>query len=157
MDKQPISIAGFRKLQGRLRQLKEVERPQVLDAVRRARDLGDLSENADYKTAREAQRNIDGEIRRLEAIAGNASIINVAALSGDRVMFGATVFVEDDDGRKVKYKILSEYEANLSENIIAITSPLARGLVGRRVGDTCVIRTPSGEKEYEITDVKYGD
>ena len=156
MNKQPISIDGFNSLNDRLRRLREIERPAILAAVQRARDLGDLSENADYKTAKDAQRQIDGEIRRLEMIADNANVIDVGELRGDKVMFGATVFAEDDDGRAVKYKILSEYESDLSKNIIAVTSPLARGLIGKCAGDTCVVRTPGGERQFEITDVKYG-
>lgn len=155
MDKQPISIAGFKKLQECLRQLKEVERPAILDAVQKARDLGDLRENADYKTAKDAQRHIDEEIRRLELIANNANIINIASLSGDKVTFGATVIAVDDEDNEVCYMILSEYESDLAKNIIAITSPLARGLIGKCVGDNCVVRTPSGDREYTITDVRY--
>jgi len=156
MEKQPISMAGFKQLQERLRQLKEVERPDILAAVQKARELGDLSENADYKTAKDQQRNIDSEIRRLESIANGANIVDVDSLSGDRVMFGASVVLEDEDGKEVRYKILSEYETDLSKNIIGHSSPLARALIGRSMGDTCLVRTPAGEKEYEIKDVKYG-
>lgn len=157
MDKHPISVAGFAALQKRLRELKEVERPAILAAVQRARDLGDLSENADYKTARDAQRQIDSEIRRIEGVANNANVIDVSSLSGDRIMFGALVVAEDGDGRQVRYKILAECESDLSRNIIAITSPLARALVGKAAGDVCVVRTPAGEKEYKIISVSYGD
>ena len=155
MDKQPISTAGFKKLQERLRNLLEIERPAALEAVQKARELGDLSENADYKTAKDQQRQIDSEVRRLESIANNASIIDVGCLSGDKVMFGASVILEDEAGRKTCYKILSEYETDLPRNIIGHTSPLARALIGRKIGDTCIVGTPVGEKEYEIKDVKY--
>jgi transcription elongation factor GreA len=156
MNKQPVSRNGFIKISERLRALKEVERPAVLEAVQRARDLGDLSENADYKTAREQQRYVDYEIRRLEAAVASADIIDTDSLSGDTVMFGATVLVEDEDGNRTNYRILSEIESDLSLGIIANTSPLARGLIGKRAGGSCVIRTPSGEKSYDIVDVKYG-
>jgi transcription elongation factor GreA len=155
MDKHPISREGFAALAKRLRELKEVERPEVLATVQRARELGDLSENADEKTAKDAQRQIDAEIRQVEGIAGNADVIDVAYLSGDAVMFGAVV-VAEGGGRRVRYKILSEYESDPSKNIIAITSPIARAFVGRRAGDTCVARLPFGETEYEIIEVSYG-
>lgn len=156
MDKQPISSAGFEKLRSRLKQLKEVERPEVLHAIEWARNLGDLSENADYKTAKEAQRSVDSEIRRLEAIADNANVIDIGNLSGDMVMFGATVALEDEDGHVVKYKILSEYESDMSQNIIAVTSPVARAIIGKKVGDVCCVHIPAGEKEYDIMEIKYG-
>jgi transcription elongation factor GreA len=155
MDRQPISRGGFIKLQEQLRNLKESERPAILDAVQRARDLGDLSENADYKTAKDQQRQIDSEIGRLERIIGNANIIDTGALAGETVMFGASVIIKDDGGKLIKYKILAECESDLSNGIIANTSPLARGLIGKSIGDSCVIRTPAGDKEYEIMDVRY--
>ncbi|MDR1071634.1 MAG: transcription elongation factor GreA [Rickettsiales bacterium] len=156
MDKQPISSGGFAELQKRLRELKETERPAILAAVQKARDLGDLSENADYKTSKDAQRRIDSEIRRIENIVGNANVIDVASLSGDRVMFGATVSLEDENGGRVGYKILAECESDPSKRVIAVTSPLARALIGKSAGDRCIVRTPAGEKEYEIVSVEYG-
>jgi transcription elongation factor GreA len=155
MDKLPISVAGFDNLQKKLRELKETERPAILAAVQRARELGDLSENADYKTAKDAQRQIDSEIHRLENIVSNANVIDVSSLSGDKVMFGASVEAIDGDGARVKYKILSEWESDLSKNIIAITSPLARAFIGKSAGDVCLVRTPTGEKEYEIVNVSF--
>ena len=157
MNKHPISVAGFDRLLARIRHLKETERPLILEAVQKARDLGDLSENADYKTARADQRQIDAEIRDLENLANNANVIDTKALSGDCVMFGSLVTLEGEDGKKVKYRILSEYEADLSQNIIANTSPLARALIGKKAGADCIVRTPAGEKEYVITDIEYGD
>lgn len=157
MNKQPISIKGFERLTAAIRRLKETERPAILEAVRRARDLGDLSENADYKTAKDAQRQIDFEIRRLESIMNNANVIDVDALAGETVMFGATVVLEDEDGRTISYKILSEYESDLSKNIIANTSPLARAMIGKKSGDDCVVKMPAGEREYAILEVKYGE
>lgn len=156
MDKHPISREGFNKLQQRLRELKEVERPKILEVINWARSLGDLSENADYKTAKDDQRDIEREIRHVESILNNANVIDIDNLSGDKVMFGATVIIEDEDGKTNRYKILAECEADLSKNVISITSPMARGFVGKCVGDYCVIRTPSGEKEYEIVEIKYG-
>ena len=156
MNKQPISIAGFDRMRAALRQLKETERPAVLDAVQRARDLGDLSENADYKTAKDLQRQIDSEIRRLEAIMDGANVIDTAALTGDTVMFGSSVALEDEDGKEIRYRILSEYEADLAKGVIANTSPVARALIGKKSGDVCIVRTPAGEREYTITDIENG-
>ncbi|MDR1027552.1 MAG: transcription elongation factor GreA [Rickettsiales bacterium] len=157
MNKQPISRAGFDRLQSELRHLTEVERPAILTAVHTARELGDLSENADYKTAKDDQRRIDRDIARLESILKNANVIDTAALSGDSVMFGAMVSLEDEDGRKVRYRILAECEANAAAGIISNTSPLARAMIGKSKGDAFVVRMPGGEKEFEIIDVKYGD
>lgn len=156
-EKQPISMEGFRKLKEQLKNLVEVERPQILAAVQKARDLGDLSENADYSAAKNQQRHIDIEIRRLETIVNNSNVIDISGLSGDKVMFGATVHIEDEDGKKLKYKILAECESDLSKCIIANTSPVARALIGKCIGDNCKVIMPAGEKEFTITDVKYGD
>jgi len=153
--KQPISKQGFIELQRKLRRLRETDRPDILAAVQKARELGDLSENADYKAAKDDQRQIDAEIRRLEAIENNAEIIDTASLSGNKVMFGARVIIEDEDGVRKTYRILSEYESDVSKNIISVSSPLARALIGKSVGDFTLVRTPSGEKEYEIADVRY--
>jgi len=155
MNQMPISVAGFAKLQARLKVLRETERPAILAAVQKARELGDLSENADYKTAKDEQRRIDSEIRHLETLEKSANIINTDILSGDKVMFGAKIVLEDDDGKKIKYQILSEYESDFANGIISITSPLARALIGKAAGDSCTVRTPAGEKEYTISEVMY--
>ena len=157
MEKQPISRQGFCELQKRLCHLKEVDRPDILAAIQRARELGDLSENADYKTAKDVQRQIDSEIRRIESITNNANIIDIDKLCGDKVMFGATVVVQDENGKRFNYKILAECEADMQKGIISITSPVARGFVGRCVGDVCVINTPNGEKEFNIVEIRFGN
>jgi len=156
MSKLPISVQGMNKLKDALKHLKEVERPAILAAVQTARELGDLSENADYKTAKDQQRHIDAEIRRIEGIVNNADVIDVDSLTGTAIMFGANVTLEDEDGAVIKYKILSEHESDLSLGVISITSPIARSMVGKSKGDGFVVRTPSGEKEYTVIDVKYG-
>ena len=156
MDKMPISVEGFDKLQQRLRTLKEIERPAAIAAVQRAREFGDLRENADYSAAKDAQRAVDAEIRRIEGVVDNANVIDIKSLAGDTIMFGASVGTIDADGKRANYKILSESESDMSRGVIAVTSPLARGLIGKRRGDSCVFRTPAGEKELTITDVKYG-
>ena len=119
-----------------------------------ARSLGDLSENADYSAAKEKQRQIDNRIRFIEDIIENASVIDVDSLSGDRVVFGARVLVEDEDGNQMQCRILSDIESD-GKTIISCTSPVGRAMIGRCVGDTCVVKLPSGEKEYEILDVSF--
>jgi len=156
MDKIAISTNGYNRLNSRLAALKQVERPAILDAIQKAREHGDLSENADYSTAKDAERAINSEIRRLEALKDKSDVIDVAALSGDIVMFGAIVRVEDEDGKTVVYRILSEYESDLKNGIIALTSPVARALIGKKQGDSVVITTPAGTRELEIMEIKYG-
>ena len=152
MEKKPISRAGFDALLKELKDLKENQRPEILKIVQWARSLGDLSENADYSAAKEKQRQIDKRIQFIEGVVGNANVVDVESLSGDRVVFGAKVVAEDDDGNRMQCRILSDIEAD-GRSVISCTSPVGRALIGRCVGDTCVVRLPSGEKEYEILSV----
>ena len=154
MEKYPISRAGFDALIKELKDLKEVQRPEILKTVQWARSLGDLSENADYSAAREKQRQIDKRIGFIENIVANATIVDVDNLSGDRVVFGARVVAEDEDGNKMQCRILSDIEAD-GKMVISCTSPVGRAMIGRCVGDTCVVKLPGGEKEYEILEVKF--
>ena len=154
MEKYPISRAGFDALIKELKDLKEVQRPEILKTVQWARSLGDLSENADYSAAKEKQRQIDKRIQFIEGIVANASIVDVESLSGDRVVFGARVIAEDEDGNKMQCRILSDIEAD-GKMVISCTSPVGRAMIGRCVGDTCVVKLPGGEKEYEILEVKF--
>ena len=154
MEKYPISRAGFDALVKELKDLKEVQRPEILKTVQWARSLGDLSENADYSAAREKQRQIDKRIGFIENIIANATIVDVENLSGDRVVFGARVVAEDEDGNKMQCRILSDIEAD-GKMVISCTSPVGRAMIGRCVGDTCVVKLPGGEKEYEILKVKF--
>ncbi|MCL2017648.1 MAG: transcription elongation factor GreA [Alphaproteobacteria bacterium] len=154
MEKKPISRAGFDALMKELKQLQEIERPAIIEAVQTARAHGDLGENAEYSSARERQRHIDKRIRHLEEIIGNAQVIDISSLSGDRVTFGATVTVEDDTGNKMQCQLLSDIEAD-GKVVIACTSPFGRAVIGKCRGDTCVVRTPGGEKEYEILEVRF--
>lgn len=156
MEKKPISRAGFDALLKELKDLKEVQRPDILKTVQWARSLGDLSENADYSAAKEKQRQIDKRIQFIEGVVGNANVIDVESLSGDRVVFGAKVVAEDDDGNRMQCRILSDIEAD-GRSVISCTSPVGRALIGRCVGDTCVVRLPGGEKEYEILSVTFKD
>ena len=154
MEKKPISRQGFDNLLKELKDLKENQRPEILKVVQWARSLGDLSENADYSAAKEKQRQIDKRIQMLESIVESAQIIDIDSLSGDKVVFGAKVITEDDDGNKMECRILSDIESD-GEMIISCTSPVGRALIGHCVGDTCVVKLPSGEKELEILDVKF--
>ncbi|MBO7065995.1 MAG: transcription elongation factor GreA [Alphaproteobacteria bacterium] len=154
MEKYPISRNGFDALVKELKDLKEVQRPEILKTVQWARSLGDLSENADYSAAKEKQRQIDKRIQFLEGIIANASVVDIDSLTGNRVVFGARVIAEDEDGNQMQCRILSDIEAD-GRTVISCTSPVGRAMIGRCVGDTCIVKLPSGEKEYEILEVKF--
>ena len=154
MEKYPISRMGFDALVKELKDLKEVQRPEILKTVQWARSLGDLSENADYSAANEKQRQIDKRIQFIEGIIANAAVVDVDSLSGNRVVFGARVVAEDEDGNKMQCRILSDIEAD-GKMVISCTSPVGRAMIGRCVGDTCTVKLPSGEKEFEILEVKF--
>ena len=155
-DRIPMTKAGADAIKREIKRLKSVERPRIVQEISVARDHGDLSENAEYHAAKERQSHIEGRIEMLEDRLARAEIIEVARLSGDRVVFGATVKLEDgDSGQKAQYTIVGETEADLKRGRISITSPIARGLIGREVGDTVKIRTPGGEREYEVLEVLF--
>ena len=116
--------------------------------------MGDLSENADYSAAKEKQRQIDKRIQFIEDFINNAEVIDVDSLTGNRVVFGARVVAEDEDGNRMQCRILSDIESD-GKQVISCTSPVGRALIGRCVGDTCIVKLPSGEKEYEILEVKF--
>ncbi len=156
MEKKPISRAGFDALVQELKDLQENQRPEILKTVQWARSLGDLSENADYSAAKEKQRQIDKRIQFIQDVIENANVIDVEALTGNRVVFGARVTAEDEDGNRMQCRILSDIEAD-GRMVISCTSPVGRAMIGRCVGDTCVVKLPSGEKEYEILEVKFKD
>jgi transcription elongation factor GreA len=152
----PMTKAGAEAIKRELKHLKSVERPKNVQDIATARDHGDLRENAEYHAAKERQSHIEGRILMLEDRLARAEIIEVGKLSGDRVVFGATVKLEDvDSGAKAQYAIVGETEADLKKGRISVTSPIARGLIGREVGDTVKIRTPGGEREYELLEVLF--
>lgn len=155
-DSIPMTKAGADAIKRELKRLKSVERPKNVQEISTARDHGDLRENAEYHAAKEKQSHIEGRIQLLEDRLARAEIIEVSKLSGDRIVFGATVKLEDvDSGAKASYSIVGETEADLKKGKISITSPIARGLIGREVGDTVKIRTPGGEREYEVLEVLF--
>jgi transcription elongation factor GreA len=153
----PITKRGAELLKAELHKLKTVERPAVIQAISEARAQGDLSENADYDAAKERQGFIEGRIQEVEGKLSAAQVIDPSAIQADgRVVFGATVELEaEDTGDQVKYQIVGEDEADLKLGLINISSPIARALIGKEVGDTAVVQAPGGEKSYEVVAVHY--
>ena len=156
MEKFQITKEGFAELKKKLNNLKNVERPDIINAIATARELGDLKENAEYHSAKDKQGFIEAQIADYEDKVARAEAIDISTLSGNVVKFGATVSLEDlDNGNKVIYKIVSEFEADLDEGLISAISPVARALMGKEEGDEVEIRTPGGIANYEILEVKY--
>jgi len=153
----PITTKGAQRLRAELEELKSVKRPAVIQAIAEARAHGDLKENAEYHAAREQQGFIEGRIKQLEAELSNAQLIDVSTLNaGDKVVFGATVSLADVDGDEEKtYQIVGDLEADIKQGMIAISSPVARALIGKHEGDTVTIDAPAGQREYEIVSVRY--
>lgn len=156
MSKMPITVDGYRRLEESIRHLKQDERPRIIAAIAEARSHGDLSENAEYHAAKEQQSFIESRIAKLQVLYQSAEIIKVEALSGNVVIFGATVMLTDEeDGTEVSYQIVGEFEADVSHGKISIVSPLGRGLIGKKVGDSVEIMTPGGGKHYEVLAVNF--
>jgi transcription elongation factor GreA len=156
MDRLPMTGPGFRTLEEELKRLKSIERPAVIKAISDARAHGDLSENAEYHAARERQSFIEGRVLELEDVIARAEVIDVSKLSGKVVKFGATVkLVDEDTDENVTYQIVGAHEADLNKGRISITSPIGRALIGKTVGDTFEVQTPSGGKSYEVVAVKF--
>ncbi len=155
MEKIPLTIKGFKKLDAELKVLKSERRPAVIRAIAEAREHGDLSENAEYHAAREEQSHIEGRVKELEGIIGLADVIDVTKMSGT-IKFGATVeLVDEDTDVEVTYQIVGEPEADIEANLLNLKSPLARALIGKEEGDSIEVRTPGGGKSYEILSIKY--
>ena len=155
MEKIPLTRAGFDKLDAELKHLKSVERPEIIAAIAEARSHGDLSENAEYASAKEKQSFIEGRIKELEGVISLADIIDVARMSG-AIKFGATVTLVDEDTDEEKtYQIVGEYEADIENGKLNIKSPIARALIGKTTGDSVEVRTPGGDRGYEILSVVY--
>jgi transcription elongation factor GreA len=155
MEKIPLTRAGHSALSDELKQLKSVERPAVIRAIAEAREHGDLSENAEYHAAREKQSFIEGRVKELESILSLAEVIDTAKLNG-AIKFGATVkLVDEDTDEERTYQIVGEPEADIEAGKLNIRSPLARALIGKEEGDSVEVRTPGGDKSYEILSVSY--
>ena len=156
MEKFPLTKEGFEQLEVRLKHLKSVERPAIIQQIAEAREHGDLSENAEYHSAREKQGFIEGEIANLEGTISRAEVFDVATLSGSSVMFGATVgLVDEETEEEVTYQIVGDLEADLKEGKISVSSPLARALIGKEVGASAEVNTPKGTRYYEIEKISF--
>jgi len=155
-EKFPMTPRGLQMLKDELRRRKDVDRMRIVKAIEEARGHGDLSENADYSAAKEAQSFNEGRIKDIEVMIAFADVIDPSRLTGPKVMFGATVQLSDpDSGDEVCYTIVGEHEADIKAGRIAITAPVARALIGREVGDTAQVRTGKGMREYEILKVEF--
>ncbi|MGA0598496.1 transcription elongation factor GreA [Enterovirga sp. CN4-39] len=156
MDKMPITAKGFAALEEELKHRQQVERPRIIEAIAEARAHGDLSENAEYHAAKENQSLNEGRILELESMIARADIIDVARLTGDKIKFGATVKLVDEDTEQERiYQIVGDPEADVKSGRVSISSPVARALIGKGVGDTVEVSTPGGGKSYEIVDVAF--
>ncbi|HCP34614.1 MAG: transcription elongation factor GreA [SAR324 cluster bacterium] len=154
----PMTQEGYDQLKTELKHLTSIERPEVINAIAEARAHGDLSENAEYHAAKERQGYIEGRIQELNGKLSSANVIDVSKLSGDKIIFGATVkFVDVDTDDEKCFKIVGEDEADLEKNMISVNSPIARALIGKKEGDTLVIPIPKGTIEVEVLDVQFLD
>ena len=153
----PLTVKGAQRLRAELEQLKSVQRPAVIHAIAEARAHGDLKENAEYHAAREQQGFIEGRIKQLEGELSHAQVIDISALNaGSRIVFGATVNLADSDTDEERtYQIVGDLEADIKQGLIAISSPVARALIGKYEGDSVVIDAPGGTREYDIVGVRY--
>ncbi|MBV1834679.1 MULTISPECIES: transcription elongation factor GreA [Novacetimonas] len=157
MQKFPMTGPGLQRLEEELRKLKSEERPAIIRAIAEARSHGDLSENAEYHAARERQSFTEGRILELEEIVSSAEVIDPASLSGDQVKFGARVhLVDEETDKEVTYQIVGVYEADIKQGLLSISSPLAKSLIGKSVGDSVSVPAPGGDRTYEILAVTYG-
>jgi transcription elongation factor GreA len=156
MERFPITAAGHAALEAEFMRLQQVERPRIVQAISEARSHGDISENAEYHSAKEAQSHNEGRILELEEVLQRAEVIDVSKLSGSTVKFGATVtLIDEDTGAEMAFQIVGETEADVKSGKVSITSPTARALIGKKVGDSVQVNTPGGGKSYEIMKVDY--
>jgi transcription elongation factor GreA len=156
MERIPVTQTGFTRMEAELKNLKTVERPNVIKAIAEAREHGDLSENAEYHAAREKQSFIEGRIMELESMVSFADVIDPTSLGGETIKFGATVeLIDEETEENVTYQIVGEYEASLEDGRIAITAPIARALIGKKAGDSIEVHTPKGSRYYEVVAIKY--
>jgi transcription elongation factor GreA len=155
----PMTLQGAQRLRAELEELKSVQRPAVIAAIAEARAHGDLKENAEYHAAREQQGFIEGRIKQLEGELSHADVIDVSKLdAGDRIVFGAKVTVADvETDEEKRYQIVGDLEADIKLGLIAISSPVARALIGKHEGDSITIEAPGGTREYEVVEVSYKD
>ncbi len=156
MERIPMTAAGFKSLEEEVNQLKNVDRHEIIKAIAEARAHGDLSENAEYHAAKEAQGHNEARVADLEDKLSRAEVIDTSTLSGHTVKFGATVtLIDEDTDEKVKYKIVGDSEANVKDGKISISSPIARALIGKSKGETVEVTTPKGARSYELLKVEW--
>ena len=157
MQKFPMTASGLQRLEEELRHLKSVERPSIIRAIAEARSHGDLSENAEYHAARERQSFIEGRVIELEEIVSAAEVIDPASLSGDQIKFGAHIkLIDEETDKEMSYQIVGVHEADIKLQRLSISSPLAKALIGKKVGDTISVPAPGGDRTYEVLEVRYG-
>ena len=154
-DKVPMLEEGHRKLSDELKRLRQQERPAIVEAIEDARAHGDLAENAEYHAAKERQGQVEATIAELEDRLSRAMVIDPTTLSGDKVVFGATVTLKDEDGKKVKYQLVGQAEADAKDGRISYNSPLGRALISRQVGDEVEVTTPAGDRYYEVKKIEF--
>ena len=157
MTKVPITVNGAQKLRDEFQRLKKEDRPRIVSAIAEARAHGDLRENAEYHAAKEEQGLIEARIKQIDGVLSNAEIIDVTALTKTgKVVFGATVeLIDEDSGKQVAYQIVGEDEADIGSGMVSFSSPIARALIGREEGDVVEVKTPGGDRSYEIVEVRY--
>lgn len=156
MDKIPMTLRGFQRMQDEIRQLKNVERPQIVEAIAAAREFGDLSENAEYQAAKDKQGMIEARIVDLEDKISRAEVVDVTNIQSSDVRFGATVELLENDNNKIsKFQIVGSDEADIKNGLLPVTSPLAKALIGKTKGDCIDVVTPGGVKSYEIQNIQY--
>jgi transcription elongation factor GreA len=156
MEKFQITEPGYKKLKAEVENLKNVERPNIIKQIAAARELGDLKENAEYHTAKDRQGFIEAQLADLEEKLSRVEVVDVAKIVSDKILFGATVKLEDlNSGKKISYKIVSEFEANIDDGLISSGSPVARALLGKKINDEVEVITPGGVISYEILDISF--
>ena len=155
VDKMPMLAEGYERLQTEVRHLKTVERPEIIEAIEVARGHGDLSENAEYQAAKERQGQVEAQIADIEDRLSRAMIIDPTTLSGDKIVFGATVHLLDENDKPIKYQIVGQTEADARVGRISYNSPLGRALIGRSVGDDVEVSTPSGDRYYAVEKIEF--
>ncbi|NGO54424.1 transcription elongation factor GreA [Allomesorhizobium camelthorni] len=156
MNKVPMTASGFEALKEELRWRQQAERPRIIEAISEARSHGDLSENAEYHAAKEAQSLNEGRVHELEDLVARAEVIDISKLSGDKIKFGATVKLVDEDTEEEKtYQIVGDQEADVKSGRISISSPIARALIGKEVGETIEVNAPGGPRGYEVVQVQF--
>ena len=157
MDKEPITVTGLKNLKSELEDLKNIQRPKVVEAIAEARSHGDLKENAEYHAAKEQQALIESRVITINDLIARANVIDVTKIDNDgKAIFGSTVKVQDlESNKEISYKLVGQDEADISKNLIFYKSPIGKALIGKNKGDVVNVNTPSGEKNYEILEVKY--